>query len=31
VIGETRPLAQVNDAIADLKAGRVSGRIVLAP
>jgi alcohol dehydrogenase, propanol-preferring len=31
VIRETRPLDQVNDAIADLEAGRVAARIVLEP
>jgi propanol-preferring alcohol dehydrogenase len=31
VIRQTRPLAEVNNAIADLKAGRVPGRIVLEP
>jgi D-arabinose 1-dehydrogenase-like Zn-dependent alcohol dehydrogenase len=27
----TRPLAQVNDAMAELRNGTVSGRIVLIP
>jgi propanol-preferring alcohol dehydrogenase len=31
VIRETRPLADVNEAIADLDAGRVAARIVFAP
>jgi propanol-preferring alcohol dehydrogenase len=31
VISETRPLVQVNEAIADVEAGRVAARIVLAP
>lgn len=31
VISETRPLEQVNDAIADVKAGRVAARIILEP
>jgi propanol-preferring alcohol dehydrogenase len=31
VIRETRPLASVNDAIADVEAGRVAARIVLEP
>jgi propanol-preferring alcohol dehydrogenase len=31
VIRETRPLDQVNEAIADLEAGRVAARIVLQP
>jgi propanol-preferring alcohol dehydrogenase len=31
VIRETRPLDQVNEAIEDLNAGRVGGRIVLKP
>jgi propanol-preferring alcohol dehydrogenase len=31
VIRETRPLDQVNEAIADLEAGRVRARIVLQP
>jgi propanol-preferring alcohol dehydrogenase len=31
VIRETRPLADVNEAIADVEAGRVAARIVLAP
>ena len=31
VIRETRPLAQVNEAIADVEAGRVAARIVLDP
>jgi propanol-preferring alcohol dehydrogenase len=31
VIRETRPLDQVNEAIADLEAGRVAARIVLEP
>ncbi len=31
VIRETRPLAEVNQAIADLEAGRVPARIVLQP
>ena len=31
VIRETRPLDQVNDAIADVEAGRVAARIVLEP
>jgi propanol-preferring alcohol dehydrogenase len=31
VIRETRPLAEVNEAIADLEAGRVPARIVLEP
>jgi propanol-preferring alcohol dehydrogenase len=31
VIRETRPLDQVNEAIADLEAGRVPARIVLEP
>ncbi len=31
VIRETRPLAQVNEAIADVEAGRVAARIVLEP
>jgi len=28
---EVRPLAQINEAIDDLQAGRVTGRIVLDP
>ena len=31
VIRETRPLDQVNDAIADVEAGRIAARIVLQP
>jgi propanol-preferring alcohol dehydrogenase len=31
VIRETRPLAEVNEAIADLEAGRVAARIVFEP
>jgi propanol-preferring alcohol dehydrogenase len=31
VISETRPLDQVNEAIADVEAGRVTARIVLQP
>ena len=31
VISETRPLDQVNQAIADVEAGRVTARIVLEP
>jgi alcohol dehydrogenase, propanol-preferring len=31
VIRETRPLEQVNEAIADVEAGRVAARIVLEP
>jgi propanol-preferring alcohol dehydrogenase len=31
VIRETRPLADVNEAIADVEAGRVAARIVLEP
>ena len=31
VIGETGPLDQVNEAIADVEAGRVAARIVLEP
>jgi D-arabinose 1-dehydrogenase-like Zn-dependent alcohol dehydrogenase len=31
VISETRPLDQVNEAIADVEAGRVTARIVLEP
>src|SRR4051794_15296910 len=31
VIRETRPLAEVNDAIADVEASRVAARIVLQP
>jgi propanol-preferring alcohol dehydrogenase len=31
VISETRPLDQVNEAIADVEAGRVAARIVLQP
>jgi D-arabinose 1-dehydrogenase-like Zn-dependent alcohol dehydrogenase len=31
VIRETRALDQVNTAIADLQAGRVTARIVLEP
>jgi len=31
VIREVRPLARVNEAIADVEAGRVAARIVLAP
>jgi len=31
VIRETRPLDQINEAIADLEAGRVPARIVLQP
>ncbi len=31
VISETRPLLRVNEAIADVEAGRVAARIVLAP
>jgi propanol-preferring alcohol dehydrogenase len=31
VIRETRPLAEVNSAIADVEAGRVAARIVLEP
>jgi propanol-preferring alcohol dehydrogenase len=31
VIRETRPLAQVNEAIADVEAGRVAARVVLEP
>ncbi|MDX6690413.1 MAG: alcohol dehydrogenase, propanol-preferring [Solirubrobacteraceae bacterium] len=31
VIRETRPLADVNDAIADVEAGRVAARVVLTP
>jgi len=31
VIRETRPLAEVNDAIADVEAGRVAARIVFTP
>jgi propanol-preferring alcohol dehydrogenase len=31
VISETRPLAQVNEAIADVEAGRVAARVVLQP
>jgi propanol-preferring alcohol dehydrogenase len=31
VIRETRPLGQVNEAIADLEAGRVAARIVFQP
>jgi len=31
VIRETRPLAEVNEAIADVEAGRVAARVVLTP
>jgi alcohol dehydrogenase, propanol-preferring len=31
VIREMRPLDQVNEAIADVEAGRVAARIVLEP
>jgi D-arabinose 1-dehydrogenase-like Zn-dependent alcohol dehydrogenase len=31
VISETRPLHHVNEAIADVEAGRVTARIVLQP
>jgi alcohol dehydrogenase, propanol-preferring len=31
VISETRPLAEVNAAIADVEAGRVRARVVLVP
>ena len=31
VIRETRPLDEVNEAIADVEAGRVAARIVLQP
>jgi propanol-preferring alcohol dehydrogenase len=31
VISETRPLEEVNEAIADVEAGRVAARIVLEP
>ena len=31
VISETRPLVRVNEAIADVEAGRVAARIVLVP
>jgi alcohol dehydrogenase, propanol-preferring len=31
VIRETRPLDQINEAIADVKAGRVAARVVLQP
>ena len=31
VVRETRPLVQVNEAIADVEAGRVPARIVLQP
>jgi hypothetical protein len=31
VIRETRPLDQVNQAIADVEAGRVAARVVLEP
>jgi alcohol dehydrogenase, propanol-preferring len=31
VISETRPLDHVNEAIADVEAGRVTARIVLQP
>jgi propanol-preferring alcohol dehydrogenase len=31
VIRETRPLADVNEAIADVEAGRVAARIVFTP
>jgi propanol-preferring alcohol dehydrogenase len=31
VIREVRPLAEVNEAIADLEAGRVAARVVLTP
>jgi propanol-preferring alcohol dehydrogenase len=31
VIRETRPLEEVNEAIADLEAGRVAARVVLRP
>jgi len=31
VISETRPLDQVNEAIADVEAGRVAARVVLQP
>jgi alcohol dehydrogenase, propanol-preferring len=31
VISETRPLAEVNSAIADVEAGRVPARVVLVP
>ena len=31
VIRETRPLADVNEAIADVEAGRIPARIVFAP
>jgi alcohol dehydrogenase, propanol-preferring len=31
VISETRPLQQVNEAIADVEAGRVVTRVVLQP
>jgi alcohol dehydrogenase, propanol-preferring len=31
VISETRPLEQVNEAIADVEAGRVAARVVLQP
>ena len=31
VIRETRPLAEVNEAIAEVEAGRVPARIVLIP
>jgi alcohol dehydrogenase, propanol-preferring len=31
VISETRPLDHVNEAIADVEAGRVAARVVLQP
>jgi D-arabinose 1-dehydrogenase-like Zn-dependent alcohol dehydrogenase len=31
VIREVRPLAEVNEAIADVEAGRVAARVVLTP
>ena len=31
VISEVRPLDQVNEAIADVEAGRVTARVVLEP
>ena len=31
VIREVRPLAEVNEAIADVEAGRVAARVVLVP
>jgi alcohol dehydrogenase, propanol-preferring len=31
VVVETRPLADINQAISDVEAGRVTGRVVLLP